>query len=109
MVKYPNGEYSFTVSGCNKKYAIPYLEAKAKEENKDLLELFDDEMYIPAEFTGKNCHTYFDYEIEGIITDYLGKSEKYHEFSGVNLMAVDFTLSLSSNFLDYLLGLRGVL
>ena len=109
MYQYPNGEYSFTISGCNKKDAIPYLEDKALKENKDIMDLFDDGMYIPASKTNKNCHTYFDYEIEGEITDYLGNKSIYHEFSGVNLMEIDFTLSLSSNFIDYLLGLRGVL
>ena len=107
--KKPDGKFSFTLSGCNKKDAIPYLEKLAKKENKDIMELFDDEMYIPAKYTNKNCHTYFDYEVYGEITDYLGKTIKYHEFSGVNIEPIEFTLSLSSNFIDYLLGLRGVL
>ena len=57
-------------------------------------------MYIPPEYTGKNCHTYFDYECDGEIVDYLGKNGKYHEFSGVNISPVDFTLSLTSQFID---------
>lgn len=109
MVKYPNDEYSFTVSGCNKKLAIPYLLNKAKILKEDVMNLFDDEMFIPAEYTGKNVHTYLDFEIKGQVTDYLGNVGAYHEYSSVHLEPVEFTLSLTANFADYVMGLRGVL
>ena len=112
---YPDNTYSFTVAGCSKTTAIPYLmiglcqDIKTHKFNFELLDKFDDNMYIPADYTGKNCHTYFDYEVEGEIVDYLGKNGKYHEFSGVNISPIDFTLSLTNQFIDYILGLRGVL
>lgn len=115
MVCDANGVYSFTVSGCNKETAIPYLcnglatNLKTKKENFEPLDKFDDEMYIPAEYTGKNVHTYLDFETEGYFTDYLGNEGYYHEYSSVHLEPVEFTLSLSANFADYVLGLRGVL
>ena len=109
MVKYPNDEYSFTVSGCNKKLAIPYLLNQAKILKEDVMNLFDDEMYIPAEYTGKNVHTYLDFEIKGQVKDYLGNIGNYHEYSSVHLEPVEFTLSLTANFADYVMGLRGVL
>ena len=109
MVQYPNGEYSFTVAGCNKKTAIPYLINQSKALKTDIMDLFDDDMYIPAEYTGKNVHTYIDYEIKGTLTDYLGNVSEYHEYSGVHLAPVEFTLSLTANFADYIMGLRGVL
>lgn len=113
--QYDDLTYSFTVAGCSKTEAIPFLatglcsDIKSHKNNFELLDKFDDEMYIPPEYTGKNCHTYFDYSVSGEIIDYTGKSGKYQEFSGVNIMPIDFTLSLSSNFIDYILGLRGVL
>ena len=113
--QYPDGTYSFTVAGCNKKTAIPYLadglasDIKTHKLNFELLDKFDSGMYIPSEYTGKNCHTYFDYEIEGEITDYLGNKAIYHEYSGVNIAPIDFTLDIAENLVDYLLGLRGVL
>ena len=112
---YEDNTFSFTISGCSKHTAIPYLcmglksDLKTHELNFNPLDKFNDNMYIPEEYTGKKCHTYFDYEISGEITDYKGKTSKYQEFSGVNILPIDFTLSLSSNFMDYLLGLRGVL
>ncbi len=113
--QYPDGTYSFTVAGCSKTSAIPYLanglysNLKTHKLNFELLDKFDDNMYIPSDYTGKNCHTYFDYEVEGEAKDYLGNIAKYHEYSGVNIMPIDFTLSLTANFVDYILGLRGVL
>ena len=64
-------------------------------------------MYIPAEYTGKNVHTYLDFEMDGYVTDYLGNTSYYHEYSAVHLEPVEFTLSLTANFADYVLGLRG--
>lgn len=109
MVQYDDGSYSFTVAGCSKKKAIPYLIEQAKIKECDVFDMFDDEMYIPAEYTCKNIHTYIDYAQDGIITDYLGVEYEYHELSSVNLEACDFTLSLTSQFADYVLGLRGLL
>ena len=107
MVKYPDDSYSFTVAGCNKKTAMPYLLEQAKIHKSDVMDLFDDEMYIPAEYTGKNVHTYLDFEMDGYVTDYLGNTSYYHEYSAVHLEPVEFTLSLTANFADYVLGLRG--
>lgn len=113
--QYPDGTYSFTISGCNKETAIPYLanglyaDIKTHKLNFELLDKVDENMYIPPEYTGKNCHTYFDFEVSGTITDYLGKTSKYHEFSGVNISPIEFTLNMADNFIDYILGLRGVL
>lgn len=115
MVCDANGVYSFTVAGCSKVTAIPYLcnglcsDLKTRKENFNPMTKFDDDMYIPAEHTGKNLHTYIDYEIEGELTDYLGNTGYYHEYSGVHLEPVEFTLSLSENFANYVMGLRGVL
>ena len=109
MVQYDNDSYSFTVAGCSKKKAIPYLIEQAKIKKCDIFDLFDDEMYIPAEYTCKSTHTYIDYAQDGILKDYLGVEAEYHELSSVNLEACDFTLSLTSQFADYVLGLRGLL
>ena len=112
---YEDHTYSFTVAGCSKITAIPYLadglysNLKTHKMNFELLDKFDDGMYIPIDATGKNCHTYFDFEVEGEVKDYQGHISKYHEYSGVNIAPIDFTLSLTANFLDYILGLRGVL
>lgn len=99
-----NGKISFTVSGVNKKSAIPYLQKKYNDVDK-IFNAFDDGMYIPANFTGKNTHTYIDESQTGTITDYLGNTIEYHELTGVHLEKTDFTLSLSDEYINYLTGI----
>lgn len=115
MVEYDDGTYSFTVAGCSKKLAIPYMcqglctNLKTKQINFEPLEKFEDELTIPAQYTCKNTHTYIDWKQDGILTDYLGVKGEFHELSSVHLEACEFTLSLTSQFIDYILGLRGIL
>ena len=109
MVQYWDKSYSFTVAGCSKTKAVPYLLGIAQKQHKNPLDLFDDQMYIPAEYTSKNTHTYIDYENTGVFTDMNGIKYKFKEESAMHLEECDFTLSLTSNFIDYIFGLRGVL
>ena len=102
MVKTEKG-YSLTVSGVNKKIAIPYLYEKYGD---GIMDEFKDGLIIPPQFTGKNIHTYIDEPTDGIITDYLGKSIEYHEKSSIHLEESGYELSLSKEFMDYLLGIK---
>ncbi len=97
------GEINITVSGLNKKIAVPYL--KEKYGNR-VFENFTNELYVPPGKTGKNTFTYIDDEIEGYITDYLGNESYYYEKSGAHLEPADYTLSLSKQFIDYLKGVK---
>lgn len=101
MVEYDDGSHSLTISGLNKKIAIPYLESRG-----DIFEQFKEYMYIPPNFTGKNVHTYIDEERDGIVKDYLGKWGEYHELSCVHMTGAEYTLSLASDYAEYLLLLR---
>lgn len=96
-----NYDFSLTVSGLNKNRAIPYLYEKY---DNDLLKYFNDSLYIPPEGTGKNIHTYIDYEVEGEILDYLGNRSKYSDKSAVHLEPTDYTLNMSLLYLDFLMG-----
>lgn len=110
-----DGKISLTVSGINKKYAIPYLQTL----NKDLFDLFAEDLYIPKEYiiekdgkeiklsgTGKNIHTYIDTPQDGVVTDYLGNKSEYHELSSVHIEKADYTLSISDVYLSYLLSIQ---
>lgn len=94
-------DYSLTVSGLNKQKAIPYLIDKY---GNDIMNVFNDNLYIPPMGTGKNIHTYIDYPIEGELCDYMGNVAKFFEHTGIHLEPTDYTLSLSIMFLDYILG-----
>ena len=106
-----DGKISLTVSGINKKFAIPYLQTL----NKDLFDLFAEDLYIPKEYvvngvkksgTGKNIHTYIDTPQNGVVTDYLGNTAEYHELSSVHIEKADYTLSISDVYLSYLLSIQ---
>lgn len=98
MVEYPSGEHSLTISGLNKKTAMPYLE----KTYDNVFDAFEEDMYIPPYATGKNTHTYIDEPRDGIVKDYLGNVDEYHELSFVHLQESDYTLSLAREYVEYL-------
>lgn len=102
--------YSLTVSGLNKKVVIPYMiNELCKETKKDIFELFDNELYIKKGKTGKKIHTYIDYAQKGSFIDYLGNVGDYDELSSVHMEEADYSLSLSSEYLDFIIGLKEII
>lgn len=100
-----NGDdYSLTVSGVNKKDAIPFL--LNMYGSKGIFDAFTNYLSLPPQATGKKVHTYIDYETSGEITDYLGNTSTFDEKSGVNLEPTGYTLNLSTMYLDYLRGIK---
>lgn len=105
MYQDDNDEYHLTCSGVSKK-AIKYIISESQKKGINPFELFDNNLYIPKNETGKNIHTYIDYEMNGYATDYLGNTSSYHELSGCHLEPSEYTLSLSKNYLKYLMGVQ---
>lgn len=105
MYEDDENQMHITCSGV-KKSSINYLKRLANNDNTKVFNLFKDDLYIPKEETGKNIHTYIDYEMKGYLTDYLGNTSKYHELSGVHLEGAEYTLSLSTNYIKYLSGIQ---
>ena len=97
-------DYSLTVSGVNKKTAIPFLLDKYGK-NRIFAE-FTNYLSIPESATGKKIHTYIDYEVTGAMTDYLGNKAHYDEKTGVHLEPTGYTLSLSVMYINYLRGIK---
>ena len=94
---------NITVSGLNKKIAMKYISGKwGGEEFKH----FTDGMYIPAGYTGKNTHVYIDEETSGVVTDYMGNDGEYHELSSTYMEPSFYDLSVSQNYIDYMLGVQ---
>lgn len=108
LVQKQDDSYEITISGLGKK-AISYIEEMAHKENKDIFDVFDNQMYIPINKTGKNTHTYIDNEFTCNITDYTGKTKKVICKSGVHLQPCDFTMSLGEQYLDYLINLKNII
>lgn len=96
-----DGEHFLTVSGLQKKAAIEYMESRG-----EVFDFFSDEMYIPKGHTGKMIHTYIDEPRKGKVKDYRGIISDYSEKSCVHLEDCDFSLKISHQYADYLLGIE---
>lgn len=96
-----DGKLDLTVSGINKRKALPYL-LKKYGSNDGVFEAFNDGMYLPREHTGKTIHAYIDDAIEAVVTDYKGKSKLCRSESGVHLIESDYSLSILQVYADFL-------
>ena len=102
------GTINITVSGLNKQKCVPYMLKKAKNDIDKVFKAFDDELYIPANYTGKLTHTYIDDERSGVVIDYRGTPGEYCEKSSVHLYKSDYSLSISEEYVNYLLGIEDI-
>lgn len=106
------GKVNITVAGLNKQTCVPYLcrgwkyDIKTGREINSPFKRFQKDMYIPPEFTGKMTHTYIDGERSGTLVDYLGTPAEYYERSSIHLEKADYSLSISREYSDYLLGIQ---
>ena len=71
-----------------------------------VFEMFNDDLYIPENETGKNTHTYIDDEMIGIVRDYKGNMKEVVSKSSVHLSPCEFTLSISKQYNKFLRDLR---
>lgn len=97
-----NGKIHITIAGLSKQNGVQYLEKQTNNDNTKIFELFNDDLYIPNEETGKNTHTYIDEEMQGLVTDYNGKQTYIKSLSSVHLSECEFTLSISKQYNAFL-------
>lgn len=95
-------EYSLTISGVNKKAAIPALVEKSKREKKDIFSYFEIGFEFNTEMAGKNTHSYCDYEISGTLVDYEGIPGKYNEKSFMHLEPTTYKLTTTDEYFEYI-------
>lgn len=118
MYEYDDGSIDMTVSGLNKKNAIPYL-LESNDNNHDLVfEKFGEGMFIPAMYTnskgvlthptGKLTLTYIEDELKGTLVDYLGVSTEFHELSAVHMEPQSYFMSLVGDYIKFLKGIQYV-
>ena len=97
-----NGEFHLTVAGLSKKNGINHMVNICDGEPEKVFNIFNDDLYIPADKTGKMTHTYIDSEKEMFIVDYDGVEERVLTLSGIHLEQCDFTLSISEQYNQFL-------
>lgn len=105
MIETAEHKLTMTVSGVNKKAAIPYMLNKYGIDGS--FEHFNNKLVIPEEHTGKLTHYYLDNGYSGTVCDYLGNEIKYNCKSGVYLEKTSYSFSMESAYLEYLRKLRG--
>lgn len=86
-----------TVAGLSKKSGADFIKRQQRP-----FDFFDDDMQIPAEFSGRTTHTYIDTETEGEITDCNGKKGSFHELSSIHLEQSPYTMTMSDDFVDFI-------
>lgn len=101
-IVYQNDELSITVAGLSKKNGSKYLLKQSDNVIDKAFEMFNDDMYVPSEETGKLTHTYIDDEVSCLIKDYKGHYGLVHTLSGVHLDKCEFTLSLTSEYTKFI-------
>lgn len=94
--------YHLTVAGLSKRNGIEYMINNC-DSKKCVFDSFNNQLYIPAEYTGKNTHTFINDLTECYIQDYQGNTTFVSAESGIHLEEAPFTLSLSVKFIDFLL------
>ena len=108
MYENRDGSLNMTVSGINKKFAIPWL-LKDNNNNHDIIfEKFGDGFFVPAGHTGKMTMTYIDEEITGTLVDYLGEPYKFHELSVIHAENQSYYMSLVGEYIKFLEGIQYV-
>lgn len=111
------GERELTVAGLRKKSAdgkngLAWISRDGRDPFDEFYLPIGDEwdkdadcLVVPPEYSGRMTLSYFDTEIRGTLTDYLGNTHEYHELSGVYMEPSAYTLSVSSEFEQYLIQL----
>lgn len=103
---YEDGTLSLTVSGLNKKFAVPYLLDQYNNDPLKVMKYFEDGLTVSAGHTGKQTLTYLDNEQEGMVTDYLGNVAYYCEASSIHMEAQAFSMSQTEDYLRLLAGVH---
>lgn len=98
-----NNKIHVTIAGTNKTLGSEYMDTLKNPFNE-----FTDGLIIPSEYTGKLTHTYVDETKEGVLIDYNGKALEYNVLSSIHMEKCEYNLSLTSQYIDYLSGVKEV-
>lgn len=97
-----NGNVTITVSGLSKQQAVSYMMRRCNDDLDEVFKMFNENLYIPAEETGKNTHSYIDKPMSRTIKDYNGVEQLVESLSGVHLEKTSFTIERNRIFEEFL-------
>lgn len=97
-----DGELSITVSGVNKKTAVPWLLEQCGIEGA--FEAFEEGLIVPEDATGKLTHYYIDKPYEGDVSDYQGNVYHYLTLSAIYLEKATYCFDITREYIEFLKG-----
>lgn len=97
---------NLTVSGLNKKVAVPWLLNKYNGNEEAIFEVFGEGFYVPKGFTGKLTHTYIDEFTQGVLVDYQGVANHFEEMSSIHMEPQGYYMSIPYEYLTFLSGIQ---
>src|SRR5699024_442966 len=97
-----NDKLFLTVAGLSKQNGVNYMIEQCNGDFSKVFKMFNDDLYIPADRTGKMTHTYIDEKQTMTVTDYKGNTSIVTAESGIHLSECEFTLSISKQYGEFL-------
>lgn len=89
--------FGITIAGLPKKNAETLVK-RALELNTTPFDLFEDNLTIPKELTGKNTLTYVDSGFDEDVIDYLGNVAHVEELAYIHMENAPFSLGMDGDF-----------
>ena len=71
-----------------------------------IFEMFEESLYFPAEFTGKQTLTYIDDPIMDKFTDFQGHTATIFEYSSIHMEPQGYFMSKSGDYIAFLKGIQ---
>ena len=99
-----DGKLHITLAGSNKKKTAEYLQKTYGKYYA--FYKFDNNICVPKNYSGRTSSCYIDKETSGKVTDYLGNVGNYHELTSVHVEQTEYNLSISTQYLQYFLGIQ---
>lgn len=88
-----------TVSGVSKTQGAKWL--RKEFGLKKSFEMFDDDLIVPPEGTGKLTHLYIDDPTTALVTDYTGQTIRCAEQSSVHLSPCAYSLGVADQYVNF--------
>lgn len=100
---YKEGDaFNLVVAGLSKQNGMDYIHRQCQGDTGRIFAMFNPDLYIPADETGKMTHTYLDAGDVIDVQDYRGNMETVEYHSAIHLGKCEFTLSIAVQYQRFL-------
>lgn len=100
---YKEGDaFNLVVAGLSKQNGMDYIHRQCQGDTVRIFDMFNTDLYIPADETGKMTHTYLDQGDVIDVQDYRGDMETVEYHSAIHLGKCEFTLSIAVQYQRFL-------